>query len=106
MNHFAHEISESQFETEVLNSSLPVLVDFWGELCGLCRVISPIVEEVAQTYHKKIKIVKINVNEFPDIAAKYSIRGIPALLLFKEGNLVGTKYGALSKQTLIDFIHT
>ena len=97
-------INETQFEQEVLRASIPTLVDFWAEWCGPCRMLTPILEEISPLYANKVKIVKVNVDESPTVAAKYGIRGIPTLLLFKEGKVEATKFGALSKSELTAFL--
>lgn len=97
-------ISDAMFEEEVLNSDIPVLVDFWAPWCGPCKMISPILDDIAPNYVGKLKIVKMNVDESPTIPAKYNVRGIPTLLLFKNGNLEATKVGALSRTQLTAFI--
>jgi thioredoxin 1 len=99
-------ITEATFDAEVLNSETPVIVDFWAEWCGPCRMLTPILDEVAGEYKGKIKIGKINVDDNPNIAQKFSVRGIPTLILFKDGEIVTSKVGMLSKKQLIDFIDT
>ncbi|QCI26977.1 thioredoxin [Buchnera aphidicola (Thelaxes californica)] len=99
-------VTDKNFETLVLEEKKPVLVDFWAPWCNPCKILSPILEEIAQEYIKTIVIAKINVDENPNIAPQYSIRGIPTLLFFKEGNLLGTKVGALSKLELKNFLDT
>ena len=97
-------VSDATFETEVLQSSTPVLVDYWAEWCGPCKMIAPILDDVANGYQGKLQIAKMNVDENRDIPAKFGIRGIPTLMLFKDGQLAATKVGALSKAQLTEFI--
>ncbi|HRH06694.1 MAG TPA: thioredoxin [Burkholderiaceae bacterium] len=97
-------VSDATFESAVLQSSTPVLVDFWAEWCGPCKTIAPILDELAQTYGDKIQIAKVNVDENRDIPAKFGIRGIPTLMLFKGGQLAATKVGAHGKAALTSFI--
>ena len=97
-------ISDSSFEADVLKSSQPVLVDYWAEWCGPCKMIAPILDEVSKTYQGKLQITKMNVDENRDIPAKFGIRGIPTLMLFKGGQLAATKVGALSKAQLTAFL--
>lgn len=99
-----HHISDSTFETVVLQSDKPVLVDFWAEWCGPCKMIAPALDEAAETYEGKLQITKLNVDENKEIPAKYGIRGIPTLMIFKNGELAATKVGALSKAQLNEFI--
>jgi len=97
-------ISDSSFEADVLKSGKPVLVDYWAEWCGPCKMIAPILDEVSNTYEGKLQIAKMNVDENRDIPAKFGIRGIPTLMLFKDGHPVATKVGALNKSQLSAFI--
>ncbi len=97
-------VTDATFEADVLQSSQPILVDYWAEWCGPCKMIAPILDEVSNTYEGKLKIAKMNVDENRDIPAKFGIRGIPTLMLFKDGQLAATKVGALSKAQLTAFI--
>jgi thioredoxin 1 len=97
-------VSDASFDEEVINSERPVLVDYWAEWCGPCRMIAPILDEVAGTYKDKLTVAKLNVDENQATPAKYGIRGIPTLMLFKNGAVVGTKVGALSKSQLTAFL--
>ena len=96
--------SDASFESDVLKSDKPVLVDYWAEWCGPCKMIAPILDEVSTAYEGKLKIAKLNVHENRDIPAKFGIRGIPTLMLFKDGQLAATKVGAMSKAQLTAFI--
>ena len=95
-----HIITDSNFDEEIKNSQLPILVDFWAEWCGPCKQIGPILEEIGEEKKDKIKILKLNVDENPKIPQKFGVRGIPTLMLFKDGNLVDTKVGSLPKNML------
>jgi thioredoxin 1 len=97
-------VSDSTFEADVLKSDKPVLVDYWAEWCGPCKMIAPILDEVAGTYGEKLQIAKMNVDENREIPAKFGIRGIPTLMLFKNGELAATKVGAMSKAQLTAFL--
>ncbi|HUX25725.1 MAG TPA: thioredoxin TrxA [Burkholderiales bacterium] len=101
--HILH-VTDATFETEVLQAQSPVLVDYWAEWCGPCKAIAPTLEEVAKEYSGKLKVAKVNVDENQDIPRKYGIRGIPTLMLFKNGNIEATKVGALSKSQLTAFL--
>jgi thioredoxin 1 len=96
--------SKESFEEDVLHSDRPVLVDYWAEWCGPCKMIAPILEEIADEYGDRVKVVKVNVDENQDAAARYGIRGIPTLMLFKNGDVEATKVGALSKSQLAAFL--
>ena len=97
---------EENFNNDVLNSDKPVLVDFWAECCGPCKQLSPTVEEIALENQDKLKVCKMDVDSNREIAAKYGIRSIPSLIIFKNGEPAGVEIGALSKQQLEDFIST
>jgi thioredoxin 1 len=97
-------ITDSTFDQEVLQSQTPVLVDYWAEWCGPCKMIAPILDEVAREYSGKLKVAKLNIDENAATPPKYGIRGIPTLMLFKNGNVEATKVGALSKSQLSAFI--
>jgi thioredoxin 1 len=97
-------VTDATFEDEVLKSDKPVLVDYWAEWCGPCKMIAPILEEMSGDYGDQVKIAKLNIDENPDTPPKYGIRGIPTLMLFKNGNVEATKVGALSKSQLTAFI--
>jgi len=104
MNDKIKVVSDASFETDVVNSSQPVLVDFWAEWCGPCKALSPILDEIANEYDGRITIAKVNVDENAQIPPKYGIRGIPTMLLFKDGVVEATKVGALSKANLNAFL--
>ena len=92
------------FQTEVIESTIPVLVDYWAEWCGPCKMIAPILDELVKEYEGKLKITKLNIDENQEIPSKYGVRGIPTLMIFKDGNPEATKVGALSKSQLTAFI--
>ena len=96
--------SDAAFDSDVLQADMPVLVDYWAEWCGPCKMIAPILDEVSKDYDGRLKIAKMNVDENRDVPAKFGIRGIPTLMLFKGGQLAATKVGALSKAQLTAFI--
>jgi thioredoxin 1 len=97
-------VTDANFDQEVLSSEVPVLVDFWAEWCGPCKMIAPVLSELADEYAGKIKVCKVDVDANPDIPPKFGIRGIPTLILFKDGNAEATKVGALSKTQLSEFV--
>lgn len=97
-------VTDDSFEDNVLKAELPVLVDYWAEWCGPCKMIAPILDEISADYAGKMSIAKLNIDENPDTPPKYGIRGIPTLMLFKNGNVQATKVGALSKSQLTAFI--
>ena len=99
-------VSDATFEADVLKSTLPVLVDYWADWCAPCKMIAPILDEIAEEYAGKIKVAKLNIDQNPATPPRYGIRGIPTLMLFKDGNVEATKVGALSKSQLTAFIDT
>jgi thioredoxin 1 len=96
------EISEALFEAEVVKASLPVLVDFWAPWCGPCKMIAPVLKELAEENDGRLKVVKVNVDENPDLASRFDVMGIPTMILFKSGQAVDSFTGAMSKQALAD----
>lgn len=97
-------VTDSGFEVDVINSNLPVLVDFWAEWCGPCKMLAPVLDSIVDDYVGKLKILKLNVDEHPDVAPKFGVRGIPTLILFKDGQVLATKVGALTKAQLLEFL--
>ena len=98
------ETTDKTFASEVLNSSIPVLVDFWAPWCGPCRQLSPIIDEIAKELAGKIEVYKCNVDDNPETPSKFGVRGIPSLMIFKDGKLVDSKVGALPRASLIEWI--
>ena len=98
-------ITDDNFESEVLKSDLPVLVDFWAEWCGPCKVLGPIIDDVAPEFEGKVRFTKINIDENPNTAPKYGIRGIPTIMIFKNGDLAATNVGVLTKSELTNFLN-
>jgi thioredoxin 1 len=99
-----HHVTDATFEEEVLKAEQPVLVDYWAEWCGPCKMIAPILDEIATEYGDRLKVAKLNIDENPGTPPKYGIRGIPTLMLFKGGSVEATKVGALSKSQLTAFL--
>ena len=97
-------LSDDSFESEVLKSSMPVLVDYWAAWCGPCKMIAPVLDEIAGEYADRIKVAKLNIDDNPNTPPRYGIRGIPTLMLFKDGEVEATKVGAVSKSQLTAFI--
>ncbi|PKO88038.1 MAG: thiol reductase thioredoxin [Betaproteobacteria bacterium HGW-Betaproteobacteria-12] len=104
MSEHIHYVTDDTFEAEVLQAPQPVLVDYWAEWCGPCKMIAPILDEIAAEYAGKLKVAKVNIDDNQATPAKFGIRGIPTLMLFKNGNVEATKVGALSKSQLAAFI--
>jgi len=98
-------VTDDNFEDEVLKSDLPVLLDFWADWCGPCKMIAPILEQIAEGYQGKLKVAKLNIDENPKTPQHYGVRGIPTLMLFKDGEVEATKVGALSKSQLEAFLN-
>jgi thioredoxin 1 len=97
-------VSDAEFDSKVLQSEVPVLVDFWAEWCGPCKMIAPILDEISGEYAGKVKVAKLNIDDNPATPPRYGIRGIPTLMLFKNGNVEATKVGAVSKSQLSAFL--
>jgi len=97
-------VTDATFEQEVLSSEIPVLLDYWAEWCGPCKMIAPILNDIADEYYGKIKVAKLNIDENPGTPAKFGVRGIPTLMIFKSGSIEATKVGAMSKSQLSAFI--
>ncbi len=106
MNDKIVHTSDEDFEADVLNSEKVVLIDFWAEWCGPCKMIAPLLDEAADEYADKLKIAKLNIDENPNTPAKYQIRSIPTLMLFKDGSVLAQKLGAMPKKDLTDFLET
>jgi thioredoxin 1 len=104
MSEFIKHVSDASFEADVIKSDVPVLVDYWAAWCGPCKMIAPLLEEAAKEYQGRVIIAKVDVDANPDTAAKFGIRGIPTLMLFKDGQATATKVGALSKSQLNNFL--
>ena len=104
MSEHIHHVTDDTFEPEVLQADKPVLVDYWAKWCGPCKMIAPLLDDIAKDYAGKLKVTKMNIDENQATPPKYGIRGIPTLMLFKNGNLAATKVGALSKSQLMAFI--
>ena len=104
MSEFITNVSDASFEQDVLQADGPVLVDFWAEWCGPCKMIAPVLDEIAQAYQGRLKVFKLNIDDNQETPPKYGVRGIPTLMLFKNGNVEATKVGALSKSQLAAFL--
>ena len=104
MSEHIHHVTDDTFESEVLQANGPVLVDYWAEWCGPCKAIAPTLDQIAQEYHGRLKIAKLNIDDNQTTPVKYGVRGIPTLMLFKNGNVEAAKIGALSKSQLTAFI--
>tara|TARA_B110000444_G_C18779024_1_gene566462 strand:- start:178 stop:504 length:327 start_codon:yes stop_codon:yes gene_type:complete len=103
--HIVH-VTDASFEADVISSKIPVLLDFWAAWCGPCKMIAPMLDELSNDYGGRIKICKIDVDDNPTTPNKFNVRGIPTLIIFKDGNVEATKVGALSKAQLIEFIES
>jgi len=106
MSEHIHYVTDSTFETEVLQSATPVLVDYWAEWCGPCKAIAPILDEVAKEYAGRLKIAKLNIDDNQNTPGRYGIRGIPTLMLFKNGQVAGTRIGNLPKSQLVAWVQS
>ncbi len=99
-------VNDTQFENEVLKSDTPVMVDFWAEWCGPCKVLSPIIDELAAELKGKVKVVKVNIEDSPEAPTKYGVRGIPTLMIFKNGQVVDTRVGGMPKSQLTEWVES
>jgi len=97
-------VTDDSFESDVLKSPQPVLIDYWAEWCGPCKMIAPVLDEIAEEYRGRLKVAKLNIDDNPNTPPRYGIRGIPTLMLFKDGEVEATKVGAVSKSQLVAFI--
>ena len=104
MSEHIHYVTDDSFAADVLQSQQPVLLDYWAEWCGPCKMIAPILDEIAKEYAGRLKVAKLNIDDNQETPASYGVRGIPTLMLFKNGNVEATKVGALSKSQLVAFI--
>ncbi len=104
MSEHIHYVTDDSFAADVLQSQQPVLVDYWAEWCGPCKMIAPILDEIAKEYAGRLKVAKLNIDDNQETPASYGVRGIPTLMLFKNGNVEATKVGALSKSQLAAFL--
>lgn len=97
-------VTDTNFETEVLQADIPVVVDFWAEWCGPCKTLSPLVDELASELEGKVKVVKVNIEEAPEAPTKYGVRGIPTLMIFKDGEIIDTRVGGMPKSQLSEWV--
>ena len=100
----SQSVNDNEFEAEVLKASQPVMVDFWAEWCGPCRAMSPLVDELSKDMGDKLKVVKVNIDDSPNAPTKYGVRGIPTFMLFKDGQVVDTRVGGMSKSQLSEWV--
>lgn len=106
MSDYIKAVTDASFEQDVLHAAKPVLVDFWAEWCGPCRALTPVLEEVAESHNDSIHVVKINIDDNPDMAAKFGVMSIPTLILFKNGQVEAVKTGLMSKSQLTVFVES